>query len=361
MSWGEQPRNVGVGTRFTEDITEKDVIDPLQRILGRTEKQREETVANLNMFKKNNFHRNSISATLPRGIIVEDGNTVYWVEGVWEDRSWKETRRETLEHLGKGAFGSVYKGTSGHVYKRVEGIYKEVYREALIQSVLSSDKLHGQHICKIEALYRDKDDEKPFFYFKMEAVDMTLAQYLDYLASPDKKIDTPQLAHILIEIVKSLDYFKKAYGFSHNDLHSNNIMINLLDNGDYIFMLIDFGMSCIEVNNVMYKHRRGCRYYDNLILADDLNIFGGDKKGPDVFSESCKKILNMSVTNPHLIEKFIDYQKFINFWENHLQRAKGGSTRRKRRRSRVRSTHVRPTRVRSTHVRPTRVRSTYHR
>ena len=358
MSLGSLPPNVGVGSRAAENIKEKDVVNALQGIFRRTEKERGETVANLNMFKKNNLHRNSISATLPRGTVEHDGENSYWVEGVWEDRSWRETGRESLEQLGKGAFGSVYKGTSGRVYKKVEEAYKDVYREALIQSLLSSDKSHGQHICKIEALYRDKDDEKPFFYFKMEAVDMTLARYLDLLAdrSEGGLIHTAQLAEILIEIAKILDYFKKVYSFYHNDLHTNNIMIKNLANGEYIITFIDFGGSCIEINKVKYKPHKGCRPYELVILLGDLYTYGGATKGPNIFTENCKKQLRISTTDIKIMNKFIDYNNFIYFWSRTLQNVKGGSTRRKRRRARVRVTRVRVTRVRVTRVRSTHQR-----
>lgn len=99
MSWGSLPPNIGVGSRLAENIKEKDVVNALQRIFRRTEKEREETVANLNMFKKNNFHRNSISATLPRGTIEDNGKT--WVEGVWEGTTWRETARETHRSISK--------------------------------------------------------------------------------------------------------------------------------------------------------------------------------------------------------------------------------------------------------------------
>ena len=434
MSWGAQPPNVGVGARAAENIKEKDVVNSLQGIFRRTEKQRGETEANLNMFKKNNLHRNSISATLPRGTVEHDGESSYWVEGVWEDRSWRETGRESLEQIGKGAFGSVYKGTSGRVYKKIQQTYKDVYREALIQSLLSSDKSHGQHICKIEALYRDKDDEKPFFYFKMEAVDMTLAQYLDLLAdrSEDKKIHTAYLAYILAQVANVLDYFKKTYRFYHNDLHSNNVMIRLLDNGQYMIKFIDFGMSCITIEGITYTFVKECKPYELLLLVADIYHFGGAKGYTSIFTEYCKQKLldcmgdgkgfnlynelqetherttliyeqfqnnahkkdminqryranipkymryntgmKMAINNPDesryspwlsvkgdktlydrflenkvLQERFTDYNEFIRFWVPSWK-AKGGSTRRKRRRSRVRA-RVRSTRVRSTHHR----------
>jgi hypothetical protein len=349
MSWGSPPPNVGVGSRAAENIKEKDVVNALQRIFRRSEKEREETVANLKMFKNNNFHRNSISATLPRGTIEDDGKS--WVEGVWEGTTWRETGREHLEKIGKGAFGSVYKGTSGRVYKKIEETYKDVYREALIQSLLSSDKSHGQHICKIEALYRDKDDTKPFFYFKMEAVDMTLAQYLDLLAdrSEGGLIHTAQLAEIVIKIARILDYFKKVYSFYHNDLHTNNIMIKNLANGEYMITFIDFGGSCIEINNVNYKPHEGCRPYELVILLGDLYTYGGATKGPNIFTENCKKQLRISTTDIKIMNQFIDYNNFIYFWSRTLPNVKGGSTRRKRRRTRVR-------RARATHVRLTHQR-----
>ena len=182
---------------------------------------------------------------------------------------------------------------------------------------------------------------------------MTLAQYLDVLAdnSPDKKIHTAQLAEILIEIAKILDYFKNSYGFYHNDLHTNNIMIKNLANGEYIITFIDFGGSCIEISNVKYKPHKGCRPYELVILLGDLYTYGGARKGPNIFTENCKKQLRISTTDIKIMNKFIDYKNFIYFWSRTLQNVKGGSTRRKRRRSRVRSTSVRPTRVRSTHHR----------
>ena len=293
MSLGSLPSNIGVGSRAAENIKEKDVVNALQRIFRRSEKEREETVANLNMFKNNNFHRNSISATLPRGTIEDDGESSYWLEGVWEGTTWRETGREPLEKIGKGAFGSVYKGTSGRVYKKIEETYKDVYREALIQSLLSSDKSHGQHICKIEALYRDKDDTKPFFYFKMEAVDMTLAQYLDSLAdrSEDGLIHTAQLAYILAQVANVLDYFKKVYSFYHNDLHTNNVMIQLLDDGQYIVKFIDFGMSCIMIEGLAYKPEKECKSYDLLVLVADIYNFDGAKGDTSIFTPYCKQKL----------------------------------------------------------------------
>lgn len=128
-------------------------------------------------------------------------------------------------------------------------------------------------------------------------------------------------------------------------------MIKILENGKYMITFIDFGGSCIEINNVKYKPHEGCRPYELVILLGDLYTYGGATKGPNIFTENCKKQLRICTTDIKIMNKFIDYNNFIDFWSRTLQNVKGGSTRRKRRRARARPTRARPTRVRLTHQR----------
>lgn len=128
-------------------------------------------------------------------------------------------------------------------------------------------------------------------------------------------------------------------------------MIKILENGKYMITFIDFGGSCIEINNVKYKPHKGCRPYELVILLGDLYTYGGATKGPNIFTENCKKQLRICTTDIKIMNKFIDYNNFIDFWSRTLQNVKGGSTRRKRRRARARPTRARPTRVRLTHQR----------
>ena len=112
---------------------------------------------------------------------------------------------------------------------------------------------------------------------------------LDYLIL-SKDISTDEWYSIFMQIIMILITYQKAFSFTHNDLHTNNVMYNTttkkyiyyLHNKKYykvptfgrLFKIIDFGRS-------IYK------YNDNIFCSDSF------KRGNDAASQyNCEPYLN---------------------------------------------------------------------
>jgi len=174
--------------------------------------------------------------------------------------------------IGGGTYGTIFLDTiNGKVYKRIkynsddtteEGFHRELFMEALIQTVLQNDPVYGKHIGRIVKVYKNSSVVKasnrpqtltrdtrphfdfsgsravrykqapfvPYYYYEMERINYTLESYYTEIHSgrlgPGIKpnhVMGSQFAHLGV----ILEHFKRTYGFQHRDLHSQNIMFAL--------------------------------------------------------------------------------------------------------------------------------------
>ena len=257
-----------------------------------------ETQNNLRLLPEGELHKNAQEAELLSGKIMmsPDDTNGTWVSG---GISVPVTR------IGRGGSGQIFRG-GGAIYKRIEGLYKDVYREALIEGFLASDPRYGNNICRIDSMYKDPD-ELLVFYYKLESIDQTLAEYLDTLG----EVHTETLANILYRIARILKHFDKNYAFHHNDLHSFNIMVN----SQGIYKIIDFGLSCIKIGPYTYGREASCKSYDLLLLVADLYEHGSVKAGRNIFTDHCREKLlacmGDSKTGFNLYSTFDDYNSDV--------------------------------------------------
>jgi hypothetical protein len=199
--------------------------------------------------------------------------------------------RDTLTQIGGGAYGTIFKNNrTNTVYKRViqpsnivddeqiEVFHKELFMEPFIQTLLQSDTSYGQNIANIRHVYKDagvvRASTRPrssvsesgmFFpvpvhrtnytyYYEMEPIRHTITSYIANNSPPDFILKLSQLG-------ATLDYFQRAYGFYHCDLHTGNLMFT--DSGE--IKIIDFGMSCITDGGTVYSvNDRVCQSWDLL-------------------------------------------------------------------------------------------------
>jgi len=110
------------------------------------------------------------------------------------------------------------------------------FKEIIIQTLLQSDSEYGKHICKLHSVYRTG----PLCLSKMEKLDTTLHSILEDEA-PDR---ATQILALLVKFFEILIHFHTAYGFRHNDLHTENIMTMPR------LKLLDFGNSSVTVDGV---------------------------------------------------------------------------------------------------------------
>jgi serine/threonine protein kinase len=196
---------------------------------------------------------------------------------------------ERIKKIGGGAYGTIFLGDSGAVYKRIkmadnnfktenertyytELFHRELYIEAFVQVVLQSDSKYGNNIARLEGIYKDTivdetydlhpSKRKYVYFYKMENVQYTFKDYVKTLPNVALTMATK-----FEELGSMLQYFMDTYGFFHRDLHGGNIMFDALGN----IKLIDFGMSCISVNGIQYSvNNDECMSFDIFILITYL-------------------------------------------------------------------------------------------
>lgn len=197
---------------------------------------------------------------------------------------------DRIKRIGGGAYGTIFLGESGIVYKRItmksinntiqdkyrnymnELFHRELFIEAFVQTLLQSDTKYGKNIARLDGIYKDSIvDEthnlplakrKYTYFYKMENVPYTLPAFVKTL---------PNVISTMViefqELGTMLEYFMDTYGFFHRDLHGGNIMFDSSGN----IKLIDFGMSCINVNGIQYSvNNDECMSFDLFILVTYL-------------------------------------------------------------------------------------------
>jgi len=197
---------------------------------------------------------------------------------------------DRIKRIGGGAYGTIFLGESGIVYKRItmesinniipdkyrnylnELFHRELFIEAFVQTLLQCDTRYGNNIARIDGIYKDSivdetnnlplSQRKYTYYYKMENVPYTLPAFVKTL---------PNVISTMViefqELGTMLEYFMDTYGFFHRDLHGGNIMF---DNAGNI-KLIDFGMSCVQVDGSQYSvNNDECMSFDLFILITYL-------------------------------------------------------------------------------------------
>jgi len=220
------------------------------------------------------------------------------------------------ENIGAGAFGTIKKNkTRPFVYKSLENKFflsnpltylKSIFQEAIIQTLLQSDSSHGIYICKLYKLYKTGPNT---CIFQMESLMMTtLAKFIrdkeeSYIVNPEplNKI----LQKHLIKILEIINYFNTAYGFSHNDLSLENIMVDRNS-----IKLIDFGLSSINFGTIQIGKKLKSRMDQNYLcskLATYLDI------NPNEFSKYLETLAIMPPETP--------IQTYIIMLKSHLTKS----------------------------------------
>jgi serine/threonine protein kinase len=159
------------------------------------------------------------------------------------------------DHIGEGGYGTVYRNRARpYVYKVINDYnrvndknsfhyLKNNFKEAVIQTILQSDATYGKYVCRLYKVYRDGNN----FVFQLEPLETSLAKYMyENRAVEGRNVI---VAKALIKIIEIMNYFYVKYGFNHNDLSTDNIMITKAGIVGNI-KLIDFGKSTLGFGGI---------------------------------------------------------------------------------------------------------------
>lgn len=170
--------------------------------------------------------------------------------------------KNTVMHRegNKGSYGILYRSIEDPniVYKEVriqpdiEENVRNFFLEIFIQTVLASDPDLSNHIPKIYGIYRgETNDESLTLVVKMKNIPYRFEEeFIPYKQGQFgvEKVGIKHISKELIQLGSILEIADAKYGFRHRDLHLGNIMFD----ADWNIVLIDFGMSCLKIGEVVY-------------------------------------------------------------------------------------------------------------
>lgn len=157
----------------------------------------------------------------------------------------------------------------------------------------------------------------------------------DNLLNDSKDLDTDHYLSALFQIIMILLTLQKAFKFTHNDLHTNNIMYETTDipyiyymynNIQYkvptygkIFKLIDFGRSIVTFNNNVYCSDSFKKDGDANTQYNFGPFYESTKKRiePNYSFDLCRlgcSIYDFIIDDEGAVSDFDDFQKIIYEW-----------------------------------------------
>ncbi len=186
--------------------------------------------------------------------------------------------------LGKGSYGKVY-NLGNKALKNQTNTYFDVYKECLVQHILSKDEKYG---CTVPRIYNYKLSLNKNNYQRikiiMNKVNLTkyetFEKFIEILANETSYSNKEKIIiffNKIIGIVKVLQHFQDTYGFIHGDLKPDNFYVNTNMNTtfsnslDTDIKIIDFGFSAMNNNNTNYLLVKP-NYIANVDIIKCLNI-----------------------------------------------------------------------------------------
>lgn len=216
--------------------------------------------------------------------------------------------------LSTGAFGAIWKGARGNVYKVVhvrssnEGQFREVFVECLVQCILQNDDVYGRNIAKLHSLSQINRTPQgtSAFVCKMEHVAFGIDEFLE--TRQEGPVGLPGLAPVFRQLGSILHGLHQRYGFHHRDLHGGNVMFTRKGT----VKIIDFGFSCITLNgHVFSRENAPCQAFDPLVFL--ASLYTNETKS--LFRKDAQERIEWYFTGSdrtnwlHFIESWLDQRR----------------------------------------------------
>jgi serine/threonine protein kinase len=145
----------------------------------------------------------------------------------------------TIDILGHGSFGNVYKGSDHGNFvaiKIIQNARLEDHKTAqmMVNEINILRAINHPNVLSFITELRDKDN----LYLITECCDYDLKAFIDDAKCPNEE----DCAKILKDIVRGYDYLHTTYQIAHRDIKLENILIKMVD-GKYVAKIADYGFA----------------------------------------------------------------------------------------------------------------------